>query len=215
VERLADELARAIADEGKAAREMSDALVVAAGRFFGALPDPGVGRAHLSRQTFAGHVEDALFALDDALGRVEEHLSQRAHESDRLAQLARRAAEQRHQLIQIAETPDGGQRVAYSEARGRGRVIGSRPVDVSDLLRSEVWQRVGSVVLTSATLSTGGDFKFIRQRLGIDFDILEERVSSPFDYAQQAALYLPSDMPDPRAPAYLERAVDEITSWWP
>jgi hypothetical protein len=121
---------------------------------------------------FAGHVEDALFALDDALGRVEEHLSQRAHESDRLAQLARRAAEQRHQLIQIAETPDAGQRVAYSEARGRGRVIGSRPVDVSDLLRSEVWQRVGSVVLTSATLSTGGDFKFIRQRLGIDFDIL-------------------------------------------
>ena len=211
VERLADELARAIADEGKAAREMSDALVVAAGRFFGALPDPGVGRAHLSRGMFAGHVEDALFALDDALGRVEEHLSQRAHESDRLAQLARRAAEQRHQLIQIAETPDAGQRVAYSEARGRGRVIGSRPVDVSDLLRSEVWQRVGSVVLTSATLSTGGDFKFIRQRLGIDFDILEERVSSPFDYAQQAALYLPSDMPDPRAPAYLERAVDEIT----
>ena len=66
-------------------------------------------------------------------------------------------------------------------------------------------------MLTSATLSTGGDFKFIKQRLGVDFQIAEERVSSPFDYAQQAALYLPEAMPDPRAPGYLERAVREIT----
>ncbi|MCA9534391.1 MAG: ATP-dependent DNA helicase [Myxococcales bacterium] len=211
VERLAEDVARALSDEGPAARAMSDALVVAAGRFFGALPDPGAGRAHLGPQVFQGRVEDALFGLDDALGRVEEHLAQRAHEGERLAQLARRAADQRRQLIQIAETPEAGARVAYSEARGRGRVIGSRPVDVSELLRNEVWQRIGAVVLTSATLSTGGDFKFIKQRLGVDFQIAEERVSSPFDYAQQAALYLPEAMPDPRAPGYLERAVREIT----
>lgn len=211
VERLAEDVARALADEGAAARAMSDALVVAAGRFFGALPDPGGGRAHLGPQVFRGPVEDALFGLDDALERVEAHLAQRAHEGERLAQLSRRAADQRRQLIQIAETPEVGARVAYSEARGRGRVIGSRPVDVSDLLRDEVWQRIGAVVLTSATLSTGGDFKFIKQRLGIDFEIDEARVSSPFDYAQQAALYLPEAMPDPRAAAYQERAVHEIT----
>ncbi|MCA9577005.1 MAG: ATP-dependent DNA helicase, partial [Myxococcales bacterium] len=47
--------------------------------------------------------------------------------------------------------------------------------------------------------------------LGVDFPIDEERVSSPFDYAQQAALYLPEAMPDPRAGQYLDRAVSEIT----
>jgi ATP-dependent DNA helicase DinG len=210
IERLAADVARALTDEGAQAKQMSDALIVAAGRFFGALPAPGAGRAHLTPDVFRGPVEDALFALDDALGRVEEHLAQRSHESDRLMQLSRRAAEQRNQLITIAETPEGGARVAYSEARGRGRVIGARPVDVSDLLRDELWLRTGSVVLTSATLSTGKDFKFIRQRLGIDFDVVEERVSSPFDYPTQAALYLPKDMPDPRARAYAQRARDEI-----
>ena len=66
---------------------------------------------------------------------------------------------------------------------------------------------LGSAVLCSATLATGDDLGFVRRRLGID-GARELQLPSPFDDAEQALLYLPSDAPDPRAPGF-ERAVAE------
>ena len=83
-------------------------------------------------------------------------------------------------------------------------------MDLVRILREELLEPTRSVVLTSATLSTDGRFDFIRQRLGMDFELEEETVPSPFDYQRQAALYLPPEMPDPRDEAYLERAVNEV-----
>jgi ATP-dependent DNA helicase DinG len=63
-------------------------------------------------------------------------------------------------------------------------------------------------VLTSATLSTGGDFSFLRSRLGIDFDTRELAVPSPFDFEKQACLFVPKDLPDPRAEDFSDRGAD-------
>ena len=68
-----------------------------------------------------------------------------------------------------------------------------------------------SVVLTSATLSTSGTLAFTRSRLGIDFEVDEAMLPSPFDYPTQAALYLPA-LPDPRVPAFAAAAADEIVA---
>ena len=80
---------------------------------------------------------------------------------------------------------------------------------MSALFRERVVHRVPSVVLTSATLATAGSFEFVKRRLGIDFEIDEALLPSPFDYRAQAALYLPL-LPDPRAPGWGEAAVDEV-----
>jgi Rad3-related DNA helicase len=56
-----------------------------------------------------------------------------------------------------------------------------------------------AVILTSATLRTGTDFRFIKDRLGAA-DAEELAVGSPFDYESQVLLYLPTDIPEPNQP---------------
>ncbi len=53
-----------------------------------------------------------------------------------------------------------------------------------------------SVVMTSATLTTDKDFRFIRQRLGIT-DFREIIAGSPFDYRKQSILYIDKGLPSP------------------
>lgn len=81
------------------------------------------------------------------------------------------------------------------------------PIDVSPLLRAELFQRAHTVVLTSATLSVGdGDFGYVRKRIGLTHSP-ELRLGSPFDYRVQARLVLATQMPDPaEQPADFERA---------
>ena len=75
------------------------------------------------------------------------------------------------------------------------------PINVGVALRRELFrqERIGSVILTSATLATGRDdrFRFYRGRIGLD-DGMNIRVGSPFDYAKQAKLVVVGDMPDPK-----------------
>ena len=80
---------------------------------------------------------------------------------------------------------------------------------MSELLSERLFDRVEAAVLTSATLTTGGKFDYIRRRLGID-EASELAIDSHFDFGRQALVYLPASMPDPREPAFLDAAVDEI-----
>ena len=73
---------------------------------------------------------------------------------------------------------------------------------------------VGSVILTSATLTVAGKdgapgFEHLRKRLGIPLP-KELVVPSHFDYARQALLYLPNNMPDPRSPEFARQATEKI-----
>ncbi|MDQ3556294.1 MAG: helicase, partial [Gemmatimonadota bacterium] len=91
----------------------------------------------------------------------------------------------------------------------------SAPLDLSRVLREGVWERVPSVVLTSATLATQGHFRFIRQRLGIGPDEAERPPTeqaifpSPFDFAAQSLLVVPTDLPLPSGESDLR--FDEAT----
>ncbi len=73
----------------------------------------------------------------------------------------------------------------------------SAPVEVGPILREQLFNKVSSVVLTSATLAIGTkDFQFYRKRIGLT-DGEDDLQGSPFDYLRQARLILSSDMPDP------------------
>jgi ATP-dependent DNA helicase DinG len=84
------------------------------------------------------------------------------------------------------------------------------PVEVGPVLQAELFDRVKTAVLTSATLAVGKrSFDFVKNRLGVG-RANEERLGSPFDYKEQAKLILASGMPDPaEKPAEYERAVCE------
>jgi hypothetical protein len=97
------------------------------------------------------------------------------------------------------------------ETRGRGVFLKAIPIDVSAMLREQLFERVRAAVLTSATLAVDEGFEYIKSRLGID-SAEELMLASPFDYAEQAVLYVPRGMPDPRSPSFVDRAAGEIAA---
>jgi ATP-dependent DNA helicase DinG len=101
--------------------------------------------------------------------------------------------------------------VYWLERRGKGMFLRASPVDVSELLREKLFDKVETCVLTSATLSSSGSFNFVRERLGLDTGKTTGFVApSSFDHENQAVIYLPKAMPDPRTPEFTQLAAGEI-----
>ena len=92
---------------------------------------------------------------------------------------------------------------------GRSTFLQATPIDVSELLHELLFETIPTVVLTSATLTVQGGFEHIRKRLGMN-EARELVVPSHFRYGEQALLYLPPEMPDPRDPEFAEAAADCI-----
>ena len=91
----------------------------------------------------------------------------------------------------------------------RNTFLQATPIDVSELLREQLFEKVPSVILTSATLTVQGGFAHLRKRLGL-VDARELVVPSHFRYNEQALLYLPPEMPDPREQRFPEQAARTI-----
>ncbi len=99
--------------------------------------------------------------------------------------------------------------VYWIERRGRGTFLQATPIDVSKLLDQRLFDKIDTVVLTSATLAVAGDFEFAKTRLGLR-NPRTLVVPSHFDYQKQALLYVPQTLPDPRSPAFTAAAAREI-----
>jgi len=89
----------------------------------------------------------------------------------------------------------------------RGRQSGevalcTAPLEVSEILKRELFEAKDSVILTSATLSMDGSFDFLRQRVGLD-DADEQQLGSPFDFENSTLIALPTDLPDPNQPEFV------------
>jgi ATP-dependent DNA helicase DinG len=89
--------------------------------------------------------------------------------------------------------------------QSRTTFLQATPIDVSELLSELVFDQIPTVVLTSATLTVQGGFEHMRKRLGLT-EARELVVPSHFRYEEQALLYLPPEMPDPRDPEFPEAA---------
>jgi ATP-dependent DNA helicase DinG len=139
---------------------------------------------------------DALHDLGDAL----------RGEGEDLDALSRRALGMALQVEACLE-PSSLERVVWAEPDA----LVWAPIDVSAELRERLWEDGPTAVLVSATLTTGEDAGFVRSRLGLEH-AREAIVGSPYDFAEQALLYLPRSMPDPRSDGFIERAAEEIIS---
>jgi ATP-dependent DNA helicase DinG len=109
--------------------------------------------------------------------------------------------------------PRQSRRTTRGHSPGQRVILHDTPVVVADLLRETLWKRVSRAVLTSATLATSGGFAYLRSRLGLTDDLDERLIGSPFDFARQALLYVPSHLPPPDkdpGPAYFDAIADEI-----
>jgi ATP-dependent DNA helicase DinG len=90
----------------------------------------------------------------------------------------------------------------------------SSPLEVAESIKKAILDRFKTVILTSATLAVGEKFDFLKRRTGISL-LPKERVSdlllpSPFDYAKQAFVAVPSDMPEPTSPLFEARLCQHL-----
>ncbi len=167
-----------------------------------------------ARKNNAGEIEatalgDAYLKLDGALQRMETTLDAIKEQPPEIENLVRRLREVRFNLEFIV-AGDDRRYVYWTERRGRGVFLRASPIDVSTLLQDKLFDRVETVVLTSATLASAGNFKFVRERLGLPENTDELVAPSGYDYESQAVLYLPPRMPDPRSPQWAEAAAAEV-----
>jgi len=178
--------------------------------FFETFP-PRDGRfpfARNEREAFLEQNREAYDALATALKGLETEFAALVQKPEELLRIARRSFELRQELGFLFESNEKNY-VYWYERRNNGIFLAATPIDVSQILRERLFEQFDTVILTSATLTVGGRFDFIRQRLGLDH--AKERALPPeFDYPEQALLYLPIKMPDVRDAGFSAKAADEI-----
>jgi ATP-dependent DNA helicase DinG len=182
--------------------------------FFFALLPPGEGRfAFENRRDFLEENGDEFLALQQCLARLGSELENLPSKPEEVFNFARRAQELQVQLGFLMESEDRNT-VFWIERRRGGRdklnvFLQATPIDVAPILRACLFDRLECAVLTSATLAVGGGFEYMRQRLGLEH-VRESVLPSHFDYENQALLYVPPDLPDPRTPQFAAKAADRI-----
>lgn len=142
---------------------------------------------------------DALEAFGEEVGNVE---AKDTKAEAKRAILVQRAANYRIR-IHDAMTADDHLMVRWTEKKAdrRGNEVKSfntAPISVGEYLAEWLWDEVPAV-LVSATLSVGGDFGYIAERLGLPGSTQTLSVGTPFDYEKQAALFVPPrNAPSPK-----------------
>ena len=196
--RLARDIERAHLELGRPQPEaLLQQIDAAAARLLGELaPREGrrrLGEHEIERAAGAGErLSQALEQLAAALKGVNEALDG----------LARRSYSMADDVVACLAQDEAGT-VAWAEP---GQLQWAR-VDVSHVLREQLWESGPTPILVSATL----DHELVGARLGF------RRVStltlpSPFDFAEQALVYLPETMLEPSAAGYVERVKSEIAA---
>ncbi len=124
--------------------------------------------------------------------------------------LSRRSGEIELDLLSILAASDP-EAVSWCEQRERSVALRSSPIHVAPFLQASLFERKHAVVMTSATLAVDDSFEYMASRLGVATDRCTT-LASPFDYREQALLYIPRHLPPPREKAFMEEAIAEIRS---
>ena len=169
-----------------------------------------LGQTYDAAVNLTGAIEilESTLALLRKPSRDEEDDDAKSKIGEDAATLARRSGQLRDDLRFLLRGNDDSY-VYFVEFRGRGTFLRASPIDVSTIVRDLLLDRMQTTVLTSATLTVDGRFDYIRERLGIG-DADEIRLASEFDFRQQALLYLPPKMPDPRSENFAIAAGREV-----
>ena len=194
--------------------------------FFAALPMAGDGRQPFTeREAFLESSGDLYLGVRSTLSLLESGMEQLT-EIEEAPGLRKRVARLRGELEFLLESNTNNM-VYWLERRAAAQIAGpsgrqttarggprttflqATPIDVSELLHELLFEQIPTVVLTSATLTVQGGFEHLRRRLGLS-EARELVVPSHFRYGEQALLYLPPEMPDPRDAEFAEAAAECI-----
>ena len=118
---------------------------------------------------------------------------------EELRLLGKRATELATEIQTVFDMNSDYNYACWVERKERNVTLNAAPVEIGDVLVTQLYEKIESCVFTSATLSTGGNFDYFKARLGLNMGPKPTEVilDSPFDYSLQTLLYIPQSMPDP------------------
>jgi len=191
-------------------RAQAESLFTSAPRALGLLTESAIRLTHEALRPLGRQVDEVLEGLS-ALGAFAA-----GAEEPEVQSLGRRSSELAGELdfILKAESLD---HVYWAEGRGRGVALRAAPISVAEALREKLYGTVDTLVFTSATLRAGNSFAYFCRRLGLLDEagepvqrLTQLAVPSSFDYRQQAALYLPTHLPEPNEPGFVQSVAAEV-----
>ncbi len=148
-------------------------------------------------------------ALQDFLGNLsalEKYLNGLVDRSKALENCWRRCSNM-SEILQTFIERESEELVQWLETRGQGFFLHQTPLDISATFQSRLAEHACNSIYTSATLSVAEDFSYFSDQLGLS-NTTAQSWDSPFDYQEQALLYLPQGMPEPNESIYTKAVVN-------
>jgi ATP-dependent DNA helicase DinG len=142
--------------------------------------------------------QEALDQLGVALTEAQEALAAVDAQAPELTRMRERLCEQAGRVM-LFQKPRPVDRVRWLDVTAGMRLVES-PLDIAPFLRAQTQAAEGegarkAWVFTSATLGEDADLKWFKESCGLEHaQVL--KVASPFDYAHQAAYFVPRDFPE-------------------
>jgi ATP-dependent DNA helicase DinG len=157
-----------------------------------------------------GPLVELLETITKGLGEIAQSLNEEDNELyGSFANIYRKVSELNENINSLVFNPKVDQ-VYWAEANPNGSRLSlhAAPVHIGSLMDKFLWNEKISVILTSATLTTNGEFEYLRGRLNAT-EANELALGSPFDYQTSALLYLINDIPEPSDRTGHQRAVEQ------
>lgn len=165
-----------------------------------------MGRAPVRDALQKPKLAPAIETVETCLAKLDELLDLQAERSEGLGRCRERSALLVTTLKRWYREPDAAY-VRWVEVFAGSLQLHATPLDVGTIFQRQVGGGTRAWILTSATLSVRGDFSHYVAQLGLAA-ARTECWDSPFDYPQQAVLYVPEGLPEPNTPYYTEAVVE-------
>lgn len=151
------------------------------------------------------HIETLMKAIADIFDKLSEEFEETYSSLNNIFRRFNELYDNVHALVFLPKSDQ----IYWIELKNEGKGISlhAAPLNIGPLMQKFIWHQKNSVILTSATLATAGDFNYLRGRLyGEDAD--ELALGSPFDYENSTLVYVVEDIPEPGDRQAYQRAVE-------
>ena len=167
--------------------------------------EDGARQTHAQAMASTGFT-DALEAVVTRLTELTAVLESQADRSEGLRNCWTRGLDLLERLGRWQEQEDR-ERVRWVEVFAQSVHLNATPLSIADIFQRQISSNPRAWIFTSATLSVAGDFSHYQRQMGLA-DAQTAFWESPFDYPNQALLYVPEKLPEPNTPMYTTAVVE-------
>lgn len=151
-----------------------------------------------------------LLLLAEKLTEFADVLEKASVAGEALTRCYERASELSQDCHKLASDSTLGDVVRWVEVARRTFRIHETPLNIGNALNAYFGNKDQARIFTSATLSIDGDFGHYQQLVGLSSDTPHNTWDSPFDYFNQAVLYVPEGMPLPKDDGFADALFNEV-----